>query len=107
MKIPYWQLIFIPAVLFTIGFCMNSLAVVSNHGQMVVHMPGGCAKGDFDKDRVHACMLEDSHLKILSDWILFDEGVYSPGDGFIEAANYSYLPFLYMWVALILKDYNN
>lgn len=107
MKIPYWQLIILPGLLFCVGFILNSIAVAANQGQMAVLMPGGCYVKDFVGDPNHVCMTHASHFKFLSDWVLIPSlGIASPGDFLIWLGEYTYLPGLYIWIAMIIRNYN-
>lgn len=110
MKIPYWQLLVIPALVYGLGALLNYVVIGLNGAQMPVLWAGGCSTfavyhiGDY----VHACMTPSSHLKILSDWIVIGgEGTASPGDLLLWAADAVYLPFVYIWFANIVRDYNS
>jgi hypothetical protein len=108
MKIPYKYLLFAPWVSLAIGFVLNSLAIAANHGQMAVLWPGGCADAQaFASDAIHTCMTPATHWNVISDWIVVNHyGVVSPGDLFLWASEYTKLPALYIWIALIIKDLN-
>jgi hypothetical protein len=103
--IPYLHFLALPALLFGLGFMMNAVVVAANHGQMPVLTPGGCdPKEDMD-GRIHSCMVPETRLKFLADWILIrGMGIASPGD-FIEwAGERLFWPFILIWCVLMIKD---
>ena len=105
-KIPYWYFALGPALLFGIGFALNAIVMGLNYGQMPVLLPG-CTVANMNNDVIHTCMKAASHLKILSDWIVVrDSGVYSPGDFFEMASDYTFKPGLLAWVILVIRDFN-
>ena len=115
-RVKYWPLLVGPVTLFAIGFVLNAIVIAANHGQMPVLWPGGCAAlkdvqdayaamgGD---DSIHTCMLQASHLKFLADWIHMSDGMYSVGDLFIMAYDYTFSAALIIWIALHIKDHHD
>jgi len=108
----YWYLVILPAALFALGAICNQVAIRCNKGQMPVSWPGGCAtypdpKKDPDvrPDPVHKCMTKDSHVKFLSDWLTDSQGVASPGDWMMDAAEPFFRPFLLLWCFLTTVNF--
>lgn len=101
-KVPYWYFLFGPFILIALGFTMNEIVMALAHGTMPVQWPTGCDA--MPVDDVHSCMTHLTHLKFLADWINVPDGVASPGDFLIWAYQYSVIPSLIAWLALILKD---
>jgi Family of unknown function (DUF5317) len=107
LKIPYWPVLFGPWISYALGFLFNVIAVVSNGGQMPVRWTGVCLADTIPMDDVvHVCMTHASHLKFLSDWILINGvGIASPGDFFIWAWGFSWMPALAIWIAFMIKNH--
>lgn len=84
---------------------MNLIAMAANHGTMPVLWPAGCAL--WDSDVLHSCMTKDSHLKWMSDWLVLKGlGVASLGDILVLWSEYIKIPFLYVWIVLVIKELN-
>lgn len=108
MTIPYWKILLGPYILYGIGLALNALAVAAGHGQMMVLWPGGCGTGFGGDDPIHGCMTAATHFKIISDWIYLPRmGMASIGDVFLITSNYLQNFCLYVWIALVIKDYND
>lgn len=107
LKIPYWPILLGPLALGYLGGLLNIIATASNHEQMPVLFPGGCFEGLFADDLRHVCMTSATHLKIVCDWILVGTKLKSPGDFLIGFYEEFESVSLYLWIALIVKDYNN
>ena len=103
-RIPIWTLLVIPPFLFWAGVMMNKVAMVANNQQMPVMWQGGCNNYPHDTDTKHACMTENSRLKILGDWIDFGDDYQSPGDQVIDFANLILHPCFIAWCTLVLAD---
>lgn len=104
-KIPYWPLLLGPIAAFGLGLALNAIAVAANFGQMMVLGPIGCPADA--SDPLHGCMSAASHLKWLSDVILYPSlGMMSIGDIFIFGGKYLLQPCLLLWAALMIKDAN-
>lgn len=106
-KIPYSYLLYGPAMLFVIGFAMNSIVIAANHGQMPVLFPGGGCP-DISDDPVHVCMTASTHLKFLADWIMMVsrgelQGLYSPGDFVEMLGEFTMKPAFLIWFGAILS----
>lgn len=107
IKIPYWPLIAGPWLLFGLGFISNAIVMAVNNGQMPVQFPGGCPEGGFGEDIIHSCMTHATHLKFLADWVVIrGVGIASPGDFLEWLCEATYLPALYAWFALVVKERN-
>lgn len=105
MKIPYWQFLLGPALLFAFGFLLNAVAIAANGGQMPVLFPGGCSH--MPDDVIHSCMTHATHLKVLCDWILLrDIGIASIGDFLEWGAGFAFIPSLVAWMVLVIKKLN-
>lgn len=103
-KIPYAWLLFGPYVLFVLGFVMNAVVVFVNGHHMPVFPPGGdCSLLD-PEDVVHVCANHATHLKVLADFIVTNDGVSSIGDFFMEALRITYVPALVAWVVLAFRS---
>lgn len=100
IKIPYWPLLAVPWLLLFLGVFSNALVISQNRG----HMPVEVSSADqLDENPVHCVMTHQSHLKFLADWIYINgEGIMSPGDFFIYAYYLTCLPFLYVWITLMV-----
>jgi hypothetical protein len=107
LRVPYWQLLLGPSALLVIGMSLNALVMAVNGGQMPVQWPGGCDPKMMGDDITHACMTHATHLKFLADWIVLQAGVASPGDLFIWTWEATFMPALYAWLALIIRDHSN
>lgn len=109
LKVPYLALLVGPAVLFGTGILMNALVMAANGGTMPVLWPGGCTPGLLDPtDPFHSCMVQATHLKWLSDWVILKSvGIASPGDFLEWASDYCTIPAFAMWLALIVKKHND
>lgn len=99
LEIPHAWLLYLPWLLFAIGFIMNAVAMVSNHNLMPVYAPGGyCSEPMVSHDGLHVCMTTDSHLKILSDWAVVPTlGTASIGDLFEWVSDILFQPLLGAW----------
>lgn len=111
LNIPYAWLLLAPYACYAIGALLNILVLIVNHNVMPVLAPGGGCP-DNVPDTIHACMTHASHLKFLADWIVWGDGVrsldiMSPGDVFILAYEYTCNMFLYIWIALVVKDFTD
>jgi hypothetical protein len=99
-----------PSLLFAVGFALNAVVMAANHGQMPVLIPGGIADGcpiNPDKDFLHSCMTQATHLKFLTDWMVIKGlGIASPGDLGLWGGDAAFWPALTAWVALVIKDRN-
>jgi hypothetical protein len=105
-KIPYWPLLVGPILSFGIGFTLNAIVIAANHGSMPVLVPGGCEPGMISE--IHSCMTRTSHLKFLADWILVRGiGIASPGDFLELLFDATFMPALYMWMALVIRKFND
>jgi hypothetical protein len=95
--------------MYGLGFFMNKMVEVHNNGQMPVLVPGGgCAKQIDPEDIIHTCMTATTHLKVLADWIyLGGTGIASPGDFLLWAGDYIWIPALFAWFVLVMKDHNS
>lgn len=107
--IPYKSLLLGPTILFWVGAFMNKVTMAVNNGLMPVLVPGGCPIDDNGKvvlvlDSTHSCMTSISHLKWLSDWINWHDVIASLGDCVIDVSNFLLLPFLFVAIALIIRD---
>lgn len=105
-KIPYWVFLFGPHLAFGLGFALNVLVMMVNHGKMPVYIPGGICFADVMEDPIHSCMVHQTHLKFLADWIFVraDNGIYSPGD-FLEMIKAAVFPYnLVVWGTLVIHD---
>ena len=103
-KIPYFWLLAAPYAAFTLGFLLNGIVVFVNGHHMPVFPPGGdCSLLD-PEDVVHVCANHATHLKVLADFIVTNEGVSSIGDFFMEMLRITYVPALVAWVALAFRD---
>jgi|ERR1700676_1058353 len=107
MKIPYWQLLLGPSILLVVGMSINAIVMGVNGGQMPVQWPGGCDPKVFEDDLIHTCMTHATHLKFLCDWISIQGGVASPADFLIWAWEATFMPALYAWLALVVRDHSN
>jgi hypothetical protein len=108
IRIPYVALLIVPALLWFLGYSMNVAAVTANSGYMPVQGYTECV-GNAAAERgdvIHVCMDKTSHLKILSDWVYSPLGTASPGDMLIYGSEYIFYPCLFIWLGLILRDWN-
>lgn len=109
-KIPYWPILFGPALAFGIGFGLNALVMAVNGNQMPVLVPGGCYDQMFLllDDHIHTCMTSATHLKFLADWIVIRklDLVASPGDLFIWLCEKTFLYAQVVWAMLMILNYN-
>ena len=121
-KFPYWYLIAIPALLFSLGIVSNQAVLVANHGKFPVMLSEGmhykychvapvelveipdisCAKGGQMLDETHSVMGPNSHLKALSDIIPIGSSIYSIGDGFITLGLWllSFTPIAWLFLTM-------
>jgi hypothetical protein len=107
IRIPYFYLLTFPAFMFGFGFILNAIVIALNHGQMPVQWPGGCDPDTMGDDIIHSCMASATHLKFLADWIFIrGVGVASPGDLLLWAGRFTFMPSVYAWLALVIKDEN-
>lgn len=101
-------LLTVPALMFGFGFLLNALVMAANQGQMPVLIPGGIAAGcpiDPDKDFLHSCMTQATHLKFLADWVVIKGiGIASPGDFSEWACEAAFWPSIVAFVARISKN---
>ena len=106
-KIPYKALLFGPWLALGIGFLSNAIVMGLNHG-MPVLVPATSPDGFFDPDDwTHTPMTTSTHLKFLGDWIMINgQGIASPGDFGLWAWGLTWQAALAIWVALVIKDYN-
>jgi Family of unknown function (DUF5317) len=103
-KIPYSWLLFGPYVAFALGFLLNGIVVFVNGHHMPVFPPGGdCSLIDPD-DIVHVCANSHTHLKVLADFIVTNNGTSSIGDMLMDALSITQIPFLIAWVSLVFRD---
>jgi hypothetical protein len=104
-RVPYWQLIAIPPLVFGIGFALNALVMAFNGNQMPVLIPGGCRPGDFDGDTLHTCMTHLTKLRVLGDWIVIRSiGVASIGDFLEWFYAVTGVPGVIAWLTLNLVE---
>src|ERR1700676_3148655 len=102
-RIPYWQFLTVPALMFAAGFILNAFVMSQNSGSMPVLVPGGCDASIFVKDLIHGCMSSESHWRFLADWIVIrDVGVASPGDFLEWAFDYTVWPSAAIWFTLMV-----
>lgn len=97
--IPYWPLLLGPILAWGIGFLLNAIVIAANKGQMPVLYAGHCPE---PYDHIHTCMLAQSHLKFLADWIRESSFIVSPGDYLMTLCEYTFWPALYIWAALMI-----
>lgn len=105
--IPYSYLLYGPALVYAVGFIMNMIVMVANHGQMPVLIPGGWVGAcpiDPDADWIHSCMMPATHFKFLADWIVMHHGVASPGDFLEWLCDATFWPALVLWCGFSIKD---
>lgn len=123
-RFPYWYLIAIPLLMFSMGVASNQLVLVANHGKFPVMInevtqeemctadvdidpdsipSNACDKGGQFLDGTHSIMGPNSHLKILSDIFPLGGAVFSIGDAFIFLGEWllSFTPA--MWLALTIR----
>jgi hypothetical protein len=105
LKVPYWYLLAVPVMLFVSGFFMNKIAMASNGGAMPV-LIYKCSADDMEGDRRHICMTHDTHVKILCDWINVQGGIESLGDILLDGSEYTFWPFVFGWLVLIIKRFS-
>lgn len=115
-RIPYWYLLILPYAAVYFGMGLNQLALAVNHEQMPVAFPASEYHQVCDDpttlmqngDTVHSCMNEHTRLRFLCDWIVIGnpqaDYIMSPGDIFIFLYEASMPLFLYLWIALIIRD---
>lgn len=89
-----------------LGSALNRLVVAANGGFMPVLIPGGCPTADGILDAIHSCLTPTSHLKILTDWLVYRNEISSIGDWFLDAGYFLNMPFLFAWIACATKDTN-
>ena len=111
IRIPYWYLLILPSLLMWFGMFLNAFAVMENGHTMPV-LVTNCqetqAVWSMWGDTIHSCMTHSTKYKILTDWFFIPNlGTASIGDFFEWISDKFYLPFIYMWVALIIKKFNN
>lgn len=106
-KIPFWELLVLPACTWCLGAFLNVFVIAMNKGQMPVLWPGGCStwEGDDADIMIHRCMIHADKLKFLCDWIVINGyGIASPGDILLWASMY-YGTYCYiLWAFLTFKD---
>jgi hypothetical protein len=125
-KFPYWYLLAIPVLLFSLGVLSNQAVLVANHGKFPVMMnavmmdefcslkqidpeeiadiPAAfCGKGGDMIDKTHSVMGPKSRLKILADIFPLGKAIYSIGDGLLFLGGWllTFTPF--MWLALTVR----
>lgn len=147
LKIPYWYIIAVPALLIFFGSLSNQVVLLRNHGEFPVLLNskqieemkadqkemdearklfGGDSlrmsfssvdtsvnvkshlmdsSGDFIDD-VHAVMTQGSRFKALSDIWNFGDYIYSVGDFGVLLGYMAWAVAPFLWIALIIKDYN-
>lgn len=118
-KIPYWKLLAIPVLAYTIGFTCNMTALISNGGTMpVLSTDGEVWQGDKPNwskvvlyentiffDPIHTRMKPTDHVKWLCDIFNLHNGTYSIGDFFAMFAYSTYDYFGIAWLTLLLKKF--
>lgn len=105
-KIPYWQLLVLPLLCYSLGFTSNKVVKAFNHNQMPVLWYGDCTK-DINEEILaptHQCMTKSTHLNFLADWIDIKVGFESLGDVLLDLFDMTFSPFLFTWVILMVKD---
>jgi len=105
MRIPYWPILAVPSLSIMLGFFLNAIVMAANGGQMPVLVPGGNCSLIDSQDILHVCMNAHTHLKILADWISFYDSMTSLGDFFLLFGKHFYIPALYTWAVLVIRDY--
>ena len=106
-RIPNWQFLVVPSLVFAIGFLSNALVMAANGGQMPVLCPGGHSELIGPDDLVHCAMTAHTHLKFLADWIVINGlGIASPGDFGEWFWGATFIPGLCVWVSLRIHDHN-
>ena len=102
-RIPYAWLLWVPAGAYALGYIMNSVVMAANGGQMPVLVPGGCTEATSFGTYIHTCMTNESRLKFLSDWVVMQQGVASPGDFLLWFSEPLFVPGMSAWVALVVR----
>jgi hypothetical protein len=103
-KIPYSWLLFGPYVLFVLGLAANAAVIFANGHQMPVYPPlHECHLLD-PQDVIHTCMNSGTHLKILGDLFVSNDGVASIGDYLMAAGEGVAIPALVAWCLLVVCD---
>jgi len=83
---------------------MNATVIAANYGQMPVLTPGGCDPDDMDSV-IHACMVPETRLKFLGDWVrIRGMGIASPGDFVLWSGENTFWPCLIIWMVLMIRD---
>jgi len=124
-RLPYWQLLAVPVMLWMLGAGSNQLVLIANHGKFPVMVNDvqiarmcpdakdidekykgiACTsdgKGGQYLDPVHTVMGANSHLKFLAD--IFDLGsIYSIGDFMLMLGEWLWSFTPYMWIALVIR----
>lgn len=91
-------LLWLPWILFGLGFVLNAIVMVSNNGLMPVLVPGIPCDAITISDGVHSCMTSTTHLKFLADWIMVSSrSIASPGDFLLWFSDYLLWPFFGAW----------
>lgn len=91
--------------MYYLGGAMNLIAIAANQGTMPVLWPAGCAL--WEADILHSCMTKATHLKWMCDWLVLKGlGVASIGDLLVLWSEDIKIPFLYVWIVLVIKELN-
>jgi hypothetical protein len=108
IRIPYVSLLIVPALLWFLGYTMNATVIAANGGVMPVQGYTECVGHAAEErgDTIHACMDKASHLKIFADWVWTPSGTASLGDALEYGAEYIMYPCLFIWLGLMLGDWN-
>lgn len=108
-RFPFWYLLILPSFLFGFGFFLNALHIAANNGHMTVMGFLECVEhsAELHDDPLHTCMDKNTHLKVLGDWVMFPGmGIASIGDFLMWQWEYTFWPFLFAWICLMLDNYN-
>lgn len=110
LKIPYPILLLGPSLFFFLGLSLNAIVVAANRHTMPV-LTSNCeesmARWESVGDPIHACMTPQTHLKFLADWFYIPTvGTASIGDGFETVYEYGEWPAWFLWIGLVIADYN-
>lgn len=80
-----WPILAAPIIVLYLGFALNQIAAIANHGQMPVRI-ANCAELVQEDDHVHFCADEHTRFQYLGDIFTTDNGSSSIGDEVIEIA---------------------
>lgn len=93
-------ILFLPVAFYFLGRLSNTLVCAVNGGFMPVSIPGGCSDVVFNWN--HTCVTAQTHLRFLSDWIVMNSGIESPGDVLMEFGSAMKVPAFLAWVGTFI-----